>query len=316
MLRSTRHDNIAFIRQRYLAIFLLILLAIVIVLSAAISYSFKWHPLTRDRLDIVIPLSVVAALSLLLAAGAVGGCRDMWENAINKTPAARIHRDSDFFARKRMVFFYAGVYLSLVLFVVVIEQTGGVITSPYTAPFVALVLTGQQLSRFKTQASFLISTGIALTIIMRIYESVVGVLNTPSSPRILVYLLIAISLVAAGLIANVEKDHNYLIEGKQHLPTHARVYKDAHGIWHYVIYCQRHQLDPIAGSDTTKEGTRDSESEVYAKVEADVRSMYQAAGWGQPSFNWSPRELGNSFTVSFPVNEAGVPKTNQLASDS
>jgi hypothetical protein len=306
MFRTTRHDNIAFIRQRYLAIFLLILLAIVIVLSVATAYAFKWHPLTPGRLAIVIPLSAVTVLSLLLAAGAVGGCRDMWENAINKTPAARTHRDSDFFARKRMVFFYIGVNLSLVLFVVVIEQTGGVISSPYTAPFVALVLTGQQLSRFKTQASFLISAGIALTIIMGIYESSVGVLNTPPPPRLLAYLLIAISLVASGLIANVEKDHNYLIEGKQQLPTHARVYKDAHDIWHYVIYCQRHQLDPIVGSDTTKEGTRNSENEVCTKVEADVRSMYQAAGWGQPSFNWSPREQGNSFTVTFPVNEAGV----------
>jgi len=312
MFRTTRHDNIAFIRQRYLAMFLLILLAIVIILSAAIAYAFKWHPLTPDRLAIVIPLSAATALSLLLAAGVVGGCRDMWDNAVNKTPAARTHRDNDFFARKRMVFFYAGVNLSLVLFVVVIEQTGGVTSSPYTAPFVALVLTGQQLSRFKTQASFLISTGMVLTLIAGIYESTAGVLDTPSPPRILVYLLIAISLAAAGLIANVEKDHNYLIEGKQHLPTHARVYKDAHDIWHYVIYCQQHQLDPIVGSDTTKEGTRNSESEVCAKVEADVRSMYQAAGWGQPSFNWSPREQGNSFTVSFPVNEAGV-QTNQPA---
>jgi len=88
--------------------------------------------------------------------------------------------------------------------------------------------------------------------------------------------------------ANYEKDHNYLLEGRRALPTHAYVYRDGAGIWHYQIYSRRYKLDPIASQPELKsdEGSETSESQIRAKAEAEVKVMYQAAGWAQPNFSW------------------------------
>lgn len=318
-VRQPRHDQIAFRRQRYLAVFLLMIDIYVIALSALVAYIAKWHPITQDGFFLTGTLALATVICLLLAAGVVGGLRGMWNEGISAAPGRR-HPDPDFFVKRRMVFFYTGVNLNILGLAILVEQTGGITASPYIAVFFAFVLTGQQLSRFKTQSSFLISVGVALTAAMWVYESVFGPSKTPGAPKVLTFLLVASTFVACGLITNYEKGHNYLVEGEQSLPTHAHVYRDSESMWHYAVYCQRHRLDPIFGHDPEEAGTESSlesrhDSEetgtesslenVRDRVEAIVKSMYQAAGWGQPSFEWRRGDQETDLIVEFPPNEAG-----------
>lgn len=308
MRYRSRHDEIAFRRQRYLAIFLLLVDVFTAFLSIVVAYSAHWHPLTRDRAILTGILAGVTVVLLMLAAGVVGGARDMWDSVASQA-AIEKRRDSDFFAQKRMIFFYAGVNLNIVVLAILIEQTGGITASPYTTVFFALVLTGQQLSRFKTQSSFLISVGVALTLAMWIFESANGPLAAPGPPRVLTFLLMASVFIACGLITNYEKNHNYLIESNQSLPTHAHIYKDGNNLWHYVIYRHRYRLDPVLGADPSPVPGGDANASldtIRTRVEADVKSMYQAAGWGQPQFNWEEEGTKNELLVYFPPNSAGT----------
>lgn len=306
--RQPRHDQIAFYRQRYLASFMLMIDAYILILSAAIGYAARWRPFTPDRFILTVALVAVTVLCLLLAAGTFGGVRDMWAGGMTPGPVVWEHRDTDFFATRRMIFFYAGVNLNIITLSVLIEQTGGIITSPYSAVFFAFVLTGQQLSRFKTQSSFLISVGVILTLAMWIYETSFGILKSPSAPKPLVFLLVVSTFIACGLMTNYEKNHNYYVEGNQNLPTHAHVYRDAEGVWHFEIYCQRHRIDPIVGGDVSSLRARTGESSdaVRRRLEATVKSMYEAAGWGHPKFLWPEDAQSHDQIVRFPVNEAGV----------
>jgi hypothetical protein len=286
---------------------MLIIDVCVLVLSMAIGYPAKWRPFTPDRIVLSGVLTLVTMLCLLLATGAVGGARDMWAGGMTPGPAVWAHRDTDFFAARRMIFFYAGVNLNIVTLSVLIEQTGGIIRSPYSAVFFAFILTGQQLSRFKTQSSFLISVGVILTLAMWIYETAFGLLKTSDPPKPLVFLLVVSTFIACGLMTNYEKNHNYYVEGRQNLPTHAHVYRDAEGVWHYEIYCQRHRIDPIVGDlSSLPAQTGDSSNAVRRGVEATVKSMYEAAGWGHPKFLWPEDTQSYDQIVRFPANEAGV----------
>ena len=304
LLQRPRHDQIAFRRQQYLAAFLLMIDAYVAVISVVVGYIAKWHPLTQDELLLTTILALASMVCFLLAAGAVGGIRDMWNEGIGIAPGLR-HRDTDFFAKRRMIFFYTGVNLNMIALALLVGQTGGITASPYIAVFFAFILTGQQLSRFKTQSSFLIGVGIVLTAAVFVCESTVGLPKTSRAPDELTFLLLASTLIACGLITSYEKGQNYLVEGKQNLPTHAHVYRDATGMWHYAVYCRRHRLDPVVGHDSEETGTEGSLESVRKKVEAIVKSMYQAAEWGKPSFEWPAAEQGTDLIVEFPPNEAG-----------
>ncbi|HKO20124.1 MAG TPA: hypothetical protein VJU82_14680 [Acidobacteriaceae bacterium] len=235
--------------------------------------------------------------------------RKVWDD-VNAMGAARpITQSNDFIDSHRMIFYYLGVASNIVSFAILVEQTGGMLASPYTAPMVALILTGQQLSRFKTQSTCLISAGCIVAATMWLYESTIGLAPSPPAPRALGFTLLAISLVAAGAITNAEKDHNYLIEGMQRLPTHANIYRAADGTWHYVLYSSRYRLDPVVGNPSSETGTAgqaDTLRFLRTKIEAEVSSMYQAANWGAPKFVW-PDDTGSaSFVVHFPANEAGM----------
>ena len=305
MPQLPRHDHIAFLRQGYLAAFMLMLDGFLIVLSLIVAYADKWRPFTPDRLLLSGTLALASWLCLLLAAGTLGGLRDMWGGGIGRGPATQGHRDTDFFAKRRMVFFYAGVNLNLLTLAVLVEQTGGITTSPYITVFFSLILTGQQLSRFKTQSSLLISAGVALTAAMWAYESASGLLKSPAPPSTLTFLVVVTIFIGCGLITNYEKDHNYRVERseqneRKNLPTKAHVYRDAKGFWHYAIYCEHHRLDPVIHHNATEatEAER-SRALVRQKVEDVVKSMCQTAGWGEPAFDWQSYNEESELIIQF-----------------
>lgn len=53
-------------------------------------------------------------------------------------------------------------------------------------------------------------------------------------------------------------------------------------------------------------GTEDSLEIIRKKVEEIVSTMYQAAGWGQPNFDWPRNVKSKELVVQFPANAAGV----------
>jgi len=301
-----RHDQIARVRQGYLAVFMLLLDVILIGLSLGVAYTTKWHPLTQDRFRTTGVLAVLSLLCLFFAAGAVGGFRDMLAGGISRGPKTSHYRDDDFFANKRMIFFYAGVNLTLLTFAVLVEQTGGITASPYIAVFFAFILTGQQLSRFKTQSTVLIAVGAALTLAMWLWQYTHGLLKSPAAPPTLTLVLLVATFIACGLMTNYEKDHNYIVERKEKdLPTQAYVYQDGKKKWHYVIYCRSHRLDPIVdGPESETPETDQALEPVQKRIQEIIISMYPRAEWDQTDFHWTrPKGQYSELFVQFPRDQ-------------
>jgi len=293
---------------------MLMLDATLIILSLIVAYATKWHPFTPDRLRLTGALVLASLLALLFAAGAVGGFRDMLAGGIGRGPETPYYRDHDFFAQRRMIFFYAGVNLKLLTFAVLVEQTGGITSSPYIGVFFAFILTGQQLSRFRTQSTCLIAAGAVLTTAMWAYETTAGKLKSPAPPATLTLLLVITTFIACGLMTNYEKDHNYLVQGKEKdLPTQAHVYRDVHGVWHYVIYRRRHRLDPIVDHSAVEEaGTGKTLTAVQDRVQAIISSMYQEAAWDLPEFRWLTSDRDGELIVHFADKSAIAPSSRSL----
>src|SRR5215213_6353853 len=93
----------------------------------------------------------------------------------------------DIFDKNRMVFYYLGLFSNIFAFAILVESTGGLLASPFTAIMVALVLTGQQLSRFKSQSRWLIAIGLMSAGAFYLYEWFLGIPPAPEAPKILAF---------------------------------------------------------------------------------------------------------------------------------
>ena len=308
-MRRARHDSIAFIRQRYLSVFLLLVDAAVAAISIPLAIHADWWPPDTSANILIAVVGTLSVVNLLLAAGTVGGIRDTLSNATAATPVPR-RRDTDVFADHRMVFYYLGVYFHIVGLALLVEVTGGLVTSPFTTYFFALVLTGQQLSRFKTQSTSLVIAGVAVSSAMFAYEHYFTPIGSGAPPpRSLNFALMALALVAGGMITNAEKDRNYLIEGRKAIPTHAHVYLDAADKWHFVIYSDRHRLDPVLkvpeNDRTVGTGSVSGRADLESALQTTVEDLYQAAGWGKPHLRWPDESPTRDFIVEIPPDRAG-----------
>lgn len=297
-----RHDALALKRQRGLAAVLLIANLIIGIACVAIIEWEGWSPgITSIEGTICTAVFGVSWLSLLVAAGLVEWLpqitSDLLRDAGDNSRATK--RMATFIARWRMAPYYLGVWANLVGVALLAEFTGGLTGSPFVALLVALVLIGQQVSRFKLQAGALLLSGAIIVIAMLACESLATPPPEPS-PQLLSAALVLFAFVAGGLLNYYEKAHNYLIGKRVRPPRQVRIYRDGRNVWRFVL----HRQDPVLlGSDHSPiEGG--VPIELREQFERYAQQMGTHADWGELTPSW-PDTCEDSFIV--PLRKRGGP---------
>lgn len=269
-----------------LAHLLLLVNAVIAAVSVGVAVLSAWSPTFTPSREIVLGVvCAVMVVGLLLAGNAVQGLASSI-GAMGQGPGQPSEFGA-FFVRHRAWCFYVGVNANFLALAVLVEMTGGFADSPFVALFVAMVLTAQQLCRFRTQSGYTILVGVALTGAMLAYER----LDPPIAerlPKSLEVVFVVLSLAAGGFITLREKGCNYGIRRYRSAPTRAHVYKDYDGVWHCCLYRGDHRVDPVLSAN----GGRSPCDALNALVTA----MGAEAHWG--SLDAAPSEPnGNDFVA-------------------
>jgi hypothetical protein len=283
-----------------LARVLLLADAALAAVSVGVAVFTKWDPnITHGEW---LAFGLVAAVSVILVASAgsvVSGFSEIANSLSTGTGHRQRKPEPTFVLRARPWLFYPGVIANYVALAVLVELTGGFGKSPFITVFVALVLTAQQLARFRTQAAWTIGVGIVLTAGMLAYEQKFGAHDAGHIPERLDTLFVVLSLLIGGGITLLDKGQNYMERKYKHAPTCAHVYRDGAGLWHYALYRDNHRRDPVligGGEDAAKAAEK--------QLGETMRQMASAAGWAVPVCT-TERPSGNDFIVDFKFVASG-----------
>lgn len=304
MVRAGRHDELALKRQRDLAGALILANLGIGSVSALIIDRYDWSlGLTATEMTLWVAAFAVTLLALLIAAGFIEWLAGALPSFIARNEAGpNPNRLSTFIAEKRMVFYYVGVWANLIALALVTETTGGLQASPFVPVFVAFILTGQQLSRFRTQAFNLLVSGLVLVAAMLAFHSLA---SEPSSlpPDQLPIAVVVLSLLAGGLLNVFERPHNYLLKKQVPPPTHARIYRDGEGVWRFVFFMDRHSQDPVllGRSDPSLQDGK-FPPELRERFEEHIKEMGKHGSWANVSPEW-PAKCKQSFTMRLIATE-------------
>lgn len=293
MVRRRRHDALALKRQRGLAALLLIANLVVGLVCFAFVVLGDWSPGINPT-EWLISLAVfgISWLSLLVAAGLVEWLpqitSDLLRDAGDNSRATK--RMAAFIASWRMIPYYLGFGANLVGIALLTEFTGGLTDSPFAVLFVALVLIGQQVSRFKPQAGLLLLFATATVAAMLAYESLF--VDRPELSEGLTAVLVLLAFVAGGLLNYYEKAHNYLIEKRVQPPTQVRIYRDGRDVWRFAL----HRQDPVLLGSDHPPIDRGVPVVLREQFEQHARRMGLYADWGELVPSW-PDTCEDSFIV-------------------
>lgn len=302
MANPRRHDQIAHERQKRLGGLLILANLTIGGISTAIIFATEWDPALTLVDWIIFGVLVVGAwLNLLVAAGAVGWAYDsilgFFQDGVDSTDR---HPDDRLLERGRMIFYYVGVWLDLLALAVIIEVSGGLAESPFVPLLIAFVLTGQQLSRFKTQSGLLYISGLAIFGLMILLEPLSTRPPEPA-PHELTICVAFLALAIGGLLNYFEKPHNYMLEKHLRQPSRARIYQDGCGAWRVTLLHSIHRQDPVIfaaseapdrpGDGTFPDGLRE-------RFDAYLAEMITDARWEPVQPDW-PTQCSSSFMVKF-----------------
>jgi hypothetical protein len=189
---------------------------------------------------------------------------------------------------------------------VMIEVSGGLAESPFVPLLIAFVLTGQQLSRFKTQSGLLYLSGLVIFGLMIIVEPLSSRPPEPP-PHELTIAMAFLALATGGLLNYFEKPHNYLLAKRLKPPSRARIYQDGSGVWRVSLLHSIHRQDPVIfpASDPPTE-LIDGEFPIglQEQVNAYLEALSTVAKWEHVQTDW-PSRCSSSFMVRIvPKGEA------------
>jgi hypothetical protein len=298
--KPPRHDEVAHERQQNLAALLVLVNLFVGAICLAIILEVGWDPeFTRTEWTYCLALVLFSWLNLLIAAGAVGWLISLLFSILpDSVGGARQRPDAGLLSRHRMIFYYLGVWSNLLALGLVIEITGGLAESPFDALLIAFVLTGQQLSRFRTQSGLLYISGLLVFGVILALEPVASK-PVEAAPHVLTIAVAFLALVAGGFLNYFEKPHNYLVEKHVKQPSHARLYQDGQGTWRVALLENTHRQDPVLFRQRTGGASSNGEFPVglKEKFQTFMDSMAQDASWGSLRSDW-PANCTRSFVVT------------------
>lgn len=237
------------LRQRVIANILICTNIFLGVLLIAAVQAWEWDfSFSGSGLSAFSTPWAVSVLLLLASSGFVPSLV-AWARDLEFTPHDTMLRQESFIDTARKYIFYPAVYLNLAAIAVLVEQSGGLISSPFSAVFFALVLAGQQLGRFRTNSVILICAGTGASLALLAYEGVFGVRAVEAPPRQLSFFILAAAFLAASIITHLDKRPNYRAEEGWPAPSLVEVYVDGDGVWWLALYGSRAKLDYALSQD-------------------------------------------------------------------
>jgi len=299
MPRPKRHDGVAHERQRKLAALLVLVNLLVGSISITIVLATDWNlELTRSEWICIAILVAISWINLLIAAGFIGWAVDL---ALSMLPdsigASEVPPDAGLLERGRMAFYYVGVWANLFALGFIIEVTGGLAESPFVALLIAFVLTGQQLSRFRTQSGLLYASGL-LTVALMIALEPLSTRPADLAPHELTIAVVILALAAGGLLNFIEKPQNYLVEKHVKQPSRARIYQDGRSVWRVTLLEKVYRQDSVIFTRAEAGLSVDGEfpDGFKERFELLLDKMAEDAGWATLKPTW-PDRCSASFVV-------------------
>jgi hypothetical protein len=243
------HDYVSSRRQRRIADLALLMNAGIAVLYLWAVNHWNWHLDVSAGAEIATLGFWAAALIGMLAASSVPGAIPGFFNDIAETDGRVI--EPHWLRNARKYVFYPAAYANFVAAAIWIEVSGGLVDSPFTPVLLAMILTAQQLSRFKLNSFLFLTFGAAATGALAVYESKAGILDVPPPPVMLTFWILVISFLVTALCAHALKQRNYRASKTYPSPSDIEVYRDSAGSWRYAMYCRRTPLDPVLSESIT-----------------------------------------------------------------
>jgi hypothetical protein len=242
-----QHDYLSATRQRSIADLALGMnLVIAVLYVLAVTY-WDWH------LDVsalaqwaTIACWGAALLGMLAASSIPGGIRGFFDGIIERGTGRR-RPEAQWVRNARKYLFYPAAYCNFAAAAIWIEVSGGVVESPFTPVLFAMILTAQQLSRFKLNSRLFLGFGVLATGVLAIYETVAGIHEAPTPPPKLAFWILVAAFVVTALCAHALKQHNYRAAKTYPDPEVVEVYKDSDQRWRYAISADQTPLDPVLG---------------------------------------------------------------------
>lgn len=146
----------------------------------------------------------------------------------------------------RKYVYYPAAYFAFLAIAISVEISGGLVRSPFTAVFFAMILGAQQLSRYKLNSRIFIVFAVISTTVLGLYESAVGIPSQPAPPVELNFYILAASLFVTAMCTHAAKPINYRARGTYPDPTHAEVYKSTgDDLWRFALYHRSTRLDSV-----------------------------------------------------------------------
>ena len=211
-------------------------------------------------------------------------------DGIAQRPSKVRKEDPPPLARNRKYFFYAGVYLNFVALCVLVEQSGGLVASPFSAVLLGMILGSQQLSRFRTNSrNYILAAFIAVAALV-VYEYIFGLREVEHAPERLAFAILCGSFLVPALCAHADKPPNYRALGGFPPAALVEIYSDGHGVWRYCFHAERTRLDsPVEFPETA---SRDSLEDAKTTVHARWRSSLPILDRDRQKLIWEDDSSG------------------------
>jgi len=240
------HDERSIQRQRSIANLTVIADLIVAIFYVVAIYAWNWNISSSGNLpDVALGIFGVGFVLLLGASSLFRGALSFFQGLGTAPPGQDVAAEPVALMRSRKYLFYGGVIFNIVGLCILIEATGGIIRSPYTAVLYVMILCAQQLGRFRTNSLFFIVVGVTVTALLFLAEALFGISRIPHPPSILAYLILASAFLITALFTHSDKARNFRATGGIPDPTHIEVYRDGRAGWRYVLYRDRTRIDSV-----------------------------------------------------------------------
>lgn len=252
---AKHHDELSKTRQYHIAGFLLWTNA-----AFAIGYYWsqthtKWHVVWRSETVVGFFLAVyLVSLLALVVASPVPHKLRLPEAFRMFAGQGQPPEDSEAWLRThRRYFYYSGVYLNYTALAILVEQTGGVLKSPFTSVLFVLILGGQQLGRYSTNSKQFFVLGVVLPGVLLVGERYIWTLGSePSPPGGLIIGLLYAAFIAAALLNHATKTPNFAAVERWPKPEWVKlqaIEQDGKWMWFYSLYQGGRRLDSIVSTD-------------------------------------------------------------------
>jgi|SRR5215472_6509826 len=285
---NLRHDQRSSERQRTIATLAFFVNVVLLVLYEVATRAWGWHfSIGPVALSLGLSLWLVSLVLLLIASSAYRAVMSFVQG-LGSGRGDKSKLEPTFLFRHRRFIFYPGTFLNVAAICVLVEESGGVIRSPFTPVLLAIMLGAQQLGRFSTNSKIFISLGIVLTAALFGFEAAAGLRQVPSPPPRLVFLLLASSFLLAALCGHVDKPPNYKATGTFPGPKYVEVYTDKNGVWRYSVHSSKSHFDPIIAK-----GGPPAIDAAKKQAEKRLQETLQPAGEASYKITWDDSARGD-----------------------